>query len=111
MRAMQMINHCSFSPIHLKLIKPPATVLTPLGNFAQIERGNRPLLYANAIGKFCQEDCEIFHIGCHWLPIAACTLRHEGSRHTDHTRNRADHIMAEINTMSTHISDLARSRQ
>src|SRR5207249_4900765 len=63
------------------------------------------------IGKFCQEDREIFHIGGHWLPIMACALRHKGSRHTDHPRNRANHTMAEIDPVSTHIADLARSRQ
>src|SRR5579859_2013358 len=107
MWAMQMIDHRSFGPIHFKLVQSFSSMLTPLRYFAQIERSHRPLFRTNAIGKLGKEDREIFNIGWNWLSIASSTLWSKGARHTDHTRNRTNNVMAEVNAVSPHISDLA----
>src|SRR5450755_4439481 len=104
---MQVIDHRALGAVDLELVKPLSSGLAPLRHLAQIERGDRALLHADASGELGKKDGEIFNIGRNRFPIASSTLRSEGARNADHASKRANNVLTEIYTVRPHIADLA----
>src|SRR5450755_52492 len=104
---MQVVDYRSLGAVDLELVESLSSGLASLRHFAQIERGDRALLHADASGELGKKDGEIFDIGRDRFPIASGTLRGEGARNADHAGKRANNVLTEIYTVRPHISDLA----